>query len=186
MKFLSWSRSSILESIVRLIGQGLIQMAIIVLTASPGGLWSPPVTNVTGIHTNALQVQCGLYKCHESTGLLQGFQARSRGGRWSRTLKLAQKRSLAGRWSWAAKVGPFLLQVVTQQRCNGHYPCDSALAQQLRSTLVAAQWRGDTTLTLPLFWRRSTVSPVFLGRYPRSSPHSEHRFPALSSKLCQI
>ena len=36
MKFLSWSRSSILESVVRLIGQGLIQMAIIVLTASPG------------------------------------------------------------------------------------------------------------------------------------------------------
>ena len=27
-------------------------------------------------------------------------------------------------------------------------------------------------LTLPLFWRRSTVSPVFFGRYPRSSLHS--------------
>ena len=27
-------------------------------------------------------------------------------------------------------------------------------------------------LTLQLFWRRSTVSPVFFGRYPRSSIHS--------------
>ena len=49
-----------------------------------------------------------------------------------------------------------------ERRCNGHRPCDSALAQQLkqRSTLVAAQWRGDTALTLPLFWRRSTASSV--------------------------
>ena len=43
--------------------------------------------------------------------------------------------------------------------------------------LVAAQWRGDTALTLPLFWRRSTVSPVFFGRYPRSSLHSFVPFP---------
>ena len=35
------------------------------------------------------------------------------------------------------------------------------LRQQLRGTLVAAQWRGDTALTLPLFWRRSTASSVF-------------------------
>ena len=46
------------------------------------------------------------------------------------------------------------------------------LKQQLRSALVAAQWREDTALTLPLFWRRSTVSPVFFERYPRSSLHS--------------
>ena len=63
------------------------------------------------------------------------------------------------------KVGPFSLQVVTQQHCNAHCPCDSALAQQLkqqlRCRLVAAQWRGDTALTLPFFWRRSTASSVF-------------------------
>ena len=63
-----------------------------------------------------------------------------------------------------------------QQQCNGHCLCDSAqawqLKQQLRSVLVAGQWRGDTALTLPLFWRRSTVSPVFFRRYPRSSLHS--------------
>ena len=55
-----------------------------------------------------------------------GFQARSRGGRWSWTLKLAQKRSWAGRWSWAAKVGLLSLRVVRQRQCNGHCPCDSA------------------------------------------------------------
>ena len=106
-----------------------------------------------------------------------GFQARSTGGRWSWTLKLAQKISWVGRWSWAAKVGLLSLRVVPQQQCNGHCLCDSIcparqLKQQLRSALVAAQWRRDTALTLPLFWRRSTVSPVFFGRYPRSSLHS--------------
>ena len=46
------------------------------------------------------------------------------------------------------------------------------LKQQLRSALVAAQWRGATALTLPLFWQQSTVSLVFFGRYLRSSLHS--------------
>ena len=80
-----------------------------------------------------------------------------------------------GRWSWAAKVGLLSLRVVRQQQCNGHCLCDSAqarqLKQQLRSAQVTGQWRGDTALTLPLFWRRSTVSPVFFGRCPRSSLH---------------
>ena len=74
------------------------------------------------------------------------------------------------------KAGLLSLRVVPQQQCNGHCPCDSTqarqLKQQLRSALVAGQWRGDIALTLPLFWRRSTVSPVFFGRYPRSSLHS--------------
>ena len=88
-------------------------------------------------------------------------------------LHLAQKRSCVGRWSWAAKVG-LSHQVVTQQQCNGHCPCESAQArqmkQQLRSALVAGQWRGDTALTFPLFWRRSTVSPVFLGAISAVEP----------------
>ena len=107
-----------------------------------------------------------------------------RGGRWSWTLKLAQKRSWIGRWSWAEKVRLPLLwvvQVVRQQQCSGHCLCDSVqaqqLKQQLRSAQVAGQWRGDTALTLPLFWRRSTVSPVFFGRFPRSSLHSFVPFP---------
>ena len=101
---------------------------------------------------------------------------RSRGGRWSWIFKLAQKRSWVGRWSWAAKDGLVSLRVVPQQQCNGHCLCDCAqtrqLKQQLRGALVAGQWRGDTALTLPSFWRRSTVSPVLFGRYPRWSLHS--------------
>ena len=102
-----------------------------------------------------------------------------RGGRWSWIFKFAQKRSWVGRWSWAEQVGPLLLrvvQVVHQQQCNGHCLCDSVqaqqLKQQLRSAQVAGQWRGDAALTLLLSWRRSTVSPVFFGRFPRSSLHS--------------
>ena len=53
---------------------------------------------------------------------------------------------------------------------------------QLRSAQVAGQWRGDTALTLPLFWRRSTVSPVFFGRFPRSS-QSPCPLPTLSPSL---
>ena len=82
---------------------------------------------------------------------MTGFQARSRSGRWSWTLKLAQKRSCAGSWSWASEVGLLSLQVVPRQQCNGHCLCDcppQQLKQQLRGALVAArQW--------PLFWRRS-------------------------------
>ena len=40
-----------------------------------------------------------------------GFQARSRdlrGGRWSWTLKFAQKRSWVGRWNWAEQIEPLL------------------------------------------------------------------------------
>ena len=69
-----------------------------------------------------------------------------------------------------------VVQVVYQQKCNGHCLSDSAqaqqLKQQLRSAQVAGQWRGDTALTRPLFWRRSTASPVFFWRFPRSSLHS--------------
>ena len=64
--------------------------------------------------------------------------------------------------------------------CFG-FLCDSAQARQLKQQLCSAQvtgqWRGDTAITLPLFWRRSTVSPVFLGRYPQSSLHSLVPFP---------
>ena len=69
---------------------------------------------------------------------------------WCWTLKLAQKRSRAGRWSWDQKVGLLLLWLSQQQ-----------LRQQLRSTLVATQWRGDTAVTFWLFWWRSTASSVF-------------------------
>ena len=61
---------------------------------------------------------------------------------------------------------------------NGGHP---SLAQ------VAGQWRGDTALTLPLFWRRSTVSPVFFGFRGRvftlSSPSHSVPVPNRPSRL---
>ena len=93
------------------------------------------------------------------------------------------------RWRWAEQVGRLLLrvvQVVRQQRCNGHCLSDcpaQQLKEQLRGAQVAGQWRGDTALTLPLFWRRSTVSPVFFGRFPRSSLSLSRPLPTLSPSL---
>ena len=57
--------------------------------------------------------------------------------------------------------------------------CPSTAVETAHCTIVAEQWRGDTALTFPLFWRRSTVSPVFFERYPRSSLHSFVPFPAV-------
>ena len=57
------------------------------------------------------------------------------------------------------------------------------LKQQLRSALVAAQWRGDTALTLPLFWRRSTVSPVFFRAVSAVEPSLSRPLPPLSPSL---
>ena len=77
----------------------------------------------------------------------------------------------------AAKVGLLSLPVVNSSATDIVFVTVQAqkLKQQLRSAQVAG--RGDTALTLPLFWRRSTVSPVFFGRYPRSSLHSFAPFP---------
>ena len=57
--------------------------------------------------------------------------------------------------------------------------CESwtSFASSCLSTTVHGQWQGDTTLTLLLFWRRSTGSPDFFGRYPRSILHSFVPFP---------
>ena len=60
--------------------------------------------------------------------------------------------------------------------------------------LVAAQWRGDTALPLPLCWRRSTVSPVFFGRSsfhslapppPVPDPNKQPRFCGRKAKWSQ-
>ena len=101
---------------------------------------------------------------------------RSRGGRLSWTLKLAQKRSWAGRWSWAAKVGLLSLQVVPQQQCNGHCPCDSASANPvmmqhiLQNGVWPLRWqkwvtetgrsaRSDTRLSVLLLVVANTLLP---------------------------
>ena len=58
------------------------------------------------------------------------------------------------------------------------------MKQQLRSAQVAAQWRGDTALTLPLFWRRSTVSLVFwVGARGRAFTLSPPHFPR--ARVCE-
>ena len=94
-----------------------------------------------------------------TAAFLIGFQARSRGGRWS----------------WAAKVGLLSLRVVPQQQCKDivlvTLSSTAVETANARCTSRCAMARGHS-LKLPLFWRRSTVSPVFFGRCPRSSLHS--------------
>ena len=83
-------------------------------------------------------------------------------------------------------MGLLSLRVVPQQQCNGHCPCDSAQAQQLkrqlRGALVTAQWRGDTALTLPLFWRQSTVSVVEPSLFRPFSPPPPPPSPPVPNK----
>ena len=143
-------------------------------------IYSPPsfaVTNTRTLRTLVFQYTWQI----ETLTNVHAIQGSRRDQKIKRSRGGSRKRSWVGRWSWAAKVGLLSLRVVPQQQCNGHCLCNSAqarqLKQQLRSAQVAGQWRGDTALTLPLFWRRSTVSPVFFGRYPRSSLHSFVPFP---------
>ena len=92
-----------------------------------------------------------------------------RGGRWSWTLKLAQKRSWAGRWSWAEKVGLLLIwvvQVVHQQQCNEHCLCDcpstaveTAVAQCRSRWAMARGHRLNTSIVLAAVHGLSGLSP---------------------------
>ena len=59
--------------------------------------------------------------------------ARSRGGRWSWTLKRAQERSRAGRWSWTPKVRLLLLQSLLSSSAT-----DIVLVTLLRATVETA------------------------------------------------
>ena len=75
-----------------------------------------------------------------------------RGGRWSWTFKLAQKRSWVGRWSWAEQVGRPLLrvvQVVHEQRCNGHCLSDSVQHSSWNSNCAVHKSLGNDEGTLP-------------------------------------
>ena len=142
------------------------------------GRWAPYLLTVS------LSLSRFLYKV---PGEIKRSRDLEEGGGRSWTFKLAQKRSWVGRWSWAAKVGLLSLRVVLQQQCNAHCPChwlcpSTAVETAVAQSALVAQWRGDTALTLPLFWRRSTVSPVFVGRYPRSSLHSFVLSPPVTNK----
>ena len=75
-----------------------------------------------------------------------------RGGRWSWTLTFAQKRSWVGRWSWAEQVGHLLLrvvQVVRQQRCNGHCLSDSVQHSSWKSNCAVHKSLGNGEGTPP-------------------------------------
>ena len=75
-----------------------------------------------------------------------------RGGRWSWTLTFAQKRSWVGRWSWAEQVGRLLLrvvQVVHQQRCNGHCLSDSVQHSSWKSNCAVHKSLGNGEGTPP-------------------------------------
>ena len=75
-----------------------------------------------------------------------------RGGRWSWTLTFAQKRSWVGRWSWAEQVGRLLLrvvQVVRQQRCNGHCLSDSVQHSSWKSNCAVHKLLGNGERTPP-------------------------------------
>ena len=106
-----------------------------------------------------------------------------RGGRRSWTLNFAQKRSWVGRWSWAEQVGRLLLrvvQVVRQQRCNGHCLSDSvqhsswnsncsvhkSLGNGLNTSIVLAAVHGLSGL----FRAVSEVEPFTLSPPSHSVP----------------
>ena len=75
-----------------------------------------------------------------------------RGGRWSWTLTFAQKRSWVGRWSWAEQVGRLLLrvvQVVRQQRCNGHCLSGSVQHSSWKSNCAVHKSLGNGEGTPP-------------------------------------
>ena len=90
---------------------------------------------------------------------------RSRGGRWSWTFKLAQKRSWVGRWSWAAKVGLLSLQVVAQQQCTGHCPCDCpSTAVEITTAQCTSHWamaRGHSLNTFIVLAALHGLSSLF-------------------------
>ena len=75
-----------------------------------------------------------------------------RGGRWSWTLTFAQKRSWVGRSSWAEQVGRLCLrvvQVVRQQRCNGHCLSDSVQHSSWKSNCTVHKSLGNGEGTPP-------------------------------------
>ena len=84
-----------------------------------------------------------------------------RGGRWSWTLTFAQKimsREVELGWaSWTsfASSCPSCSSTAVQRTLSLWLCPAQQLKEQLHSAQVAGQWRGDTALTLPLFWRRS-------------------------------
>ena len=90
-------------------------------------------------------------QCHRVPGEIKRSRD-LRGGRWSWTLTFAQKRSWVRRWSWAEQVGRLLLrvvQVVRQQRFNGHCLSDSVQHSSWKSNCTVHKSLGNGEGTPP-------------------------------------
>ena len=148
-----------------------------------------------GSHHGILLKSFNDYKQGHTHTHTHRFQARSRGGRWSWTLKLAQKRSLSrevelGCESWTSFASGCSSTAV--QRTLPLWLCPKHGSWNSNCAVHYSLRNGEgtrTALTLPLFWRRSTVSPVFSGRirgraftlWPSSPPS-----PSLISNLASV
>ena len=86
-------------------------------------------------------------------------------------------------WTSFASSCPSCSSTAVQQTLSWRFCPAQQLKKQLLSAQVAGQWRGDTTLTLPLFWRRSMVSPVFFRQFLWSSLSLSRPLPTLSPSL---
>ena len=79
--------------------------------------------NIYGEH--ATSIKDAIFAVHKVTG----FQARSRGGRWSWTLspQVSSDEIMSREVELDCEIWTFFsLRVVPQQQYNGHCPCDSA------------------------------------------------------------
>ena len=112
-----------------------------------------------------------------------------RGGRWSWTLNFAQKRSWVGRWSWAEQVQTSFCFELSKLFVNSgaadivlvtlsSTAVETAIAQCTSRWAMARGHRLNTSIVLA-----ATVSPVFFGRFPRSSLSLSHPLPTLSPSL---
>ena len=125
-----------------------IRNEVPLLTSLTPSRWAKPAQRVT---CNRF----GPFKGPSSHSGVPGEIKRSRdlrGGRWSWTLTFAQKRSWVGRWSWAEQVGRLLLrvvQVVRQQRCNGHCLSDSVQRSSWKSNCAVHKSLGNGEGTPP-------------------------------------
>ena len=84
------------------------------------------------------------------------------------------------RWQVTAKHAYTLRMWLLLNRGIGHnlsLICQMTSEDIKHQLIIIINLNADTALTLPLFWRRSTASPVSFGRFPRSSLHSVVLFP---------
>ena len=116
------------------------------------------------------------HTCTHLCVITTGFQVRSRAGRWSWTLspeEIMSREVELGCESWTSFASGCSSTAVQWTLSLSLCPSTAVETAIVRCTSHRAMVRrGDTTVTLPLFWWQSMVSPDFFGQYPRSSLHS--------------